>query len=327
MAEKKFDVIHIGEANHDIRVPGVPDDFLTGSGETYLCGRISDGCGGDALNQAICLASLGEHSAFCGRLNSGYPGVRLKELLEEQGVDTSLIVLAEDSIPGEIIVNVMKGGAHRFLVGERKNWGPRFDEIDPEIFGSAKFLAIGSLYVLDSLDRDRGGLETVLRICRREGVTVVADMTYDIHSLGPHFYDQFYEYMDYVVPSKEEAAYVSGETDERKMAAYFLEKGARNVIIKLGSKGSYFCSREKSFYMGAFLVEPVDTTGCGDNFTAGLIHSLLKGLSIEESMRFASAAGALNSLGIGSSSYIRSEQMVLDFIKKTIQINSPKTLA
>ena len=43
------------------------------------------------------------------------------------------------------------------------------------------------------------------------------------------------------------------------------------------------------------------------------------GMTDEACLQFASAAGALNSLGLGASSYIRSEEMVLEFIRKTRQ--------
>ena len=115
MTEKKYDVIHIGEANHDVRLPDVPEEFFSGRFETCLYGRASDGCGGDALNQAICLTSLGDHSAFYGRLRNGYPGTRLKSLLEELGVDTSLTILADDCVTPDIVVHILKDGTHRFL--------------------------------------------------------------------------------------------------------------------------------------------------------------------------------------------------------------------
>ena len=317
MTDRKYDVIHIGESNHDIKVPDVPDAFLTDQSETgtYMCGPISDGCGGDALNQAICLSNLGDHSAYFGRLQNGYPGTRIRELLLEQGVDTSLITMADDCRSTDIIVNVMKGGAHRFLLGKRANWSPRPEEFSYEVVASAKVLAIGSLFAIDHLDD--GGLQEMLGICRREGVTVVADMTHDIASKGPRIYDEVYRLMDYVVPSLEEASFVSGETDEKRIADFFLEKGAGNVIIKMGHRGSYFKNRETSFHTKAYQIDPVDTTGCGDNFTAGFIHCLLKDLPVEECVRFASAAGSLNALGLGASSYIRSEQMVLDFMAST----------
>ena len=101
------------------------------------------------------------------------------------------------------------------------------------------------------------------------------------------------------------------------MAEYFLDRGVGSVVIKLGSRGSFFKNARERFYTDPYSVKPVDTTGCGDNFTAGFIHAYLKGQSMRECMQFASAAGALNSQGLGASSYIRSEQMVLDFMKET----------
>ena len=317
MAEKKYDVIHIGEVNMDITVPDVPEEFFKGDGDTYTCGLITDGVGGDAGNQSICVANLGDRNAFFGRLDCSFAGNRLAGILESQGVDTSLIIRSEDCRTPKIIVNVRKDGSHKFLCGKGGGYGLRREDIVPGTLDQTRVLAIGSLFVLDTLDMD--GLEYALKTCKEAGGVIVADMTYDIRNLGPHFYDDLYRYIDYLVPSWDEAAYVTGGQDEDRMADFFLQKGAANVVIKLGSKGSYFKNQEKCFYTDPFEVTPVDTTGCGDNFTAGFIHAFLKGLSMEECVRFASAAGALNSLGLGASSYIRSEQMVLDFMQNNGQ--------
>ncbi len=315
MQQKKYDVIHIGEVNQDITVPGVPDEFFTGEADAYLCGRIKDGVGGDAGNQSICVANLGDCNAYFGRLEKGHVGDRLAGILEEQGVDTSLVIRDERCMTPRIIVNVFKDGSHRFLCSDAGNYGLLREHIVPGTLDQTRVLAIGSLFVLDTLDAD--ALADALQMCRDAGGVIVADMTADIKGLGPHYYDEIYRYIDYLTPSWDEAFYVTGKKHEQEMAEYFLEKGAGNVIIKLGSKGSYFRNREKSFYMDPFEVTPVDTTGCGDNFTAGFIHAYLKGESEEECLRFASAAGGLNSQGMGASSYIRSEQMVLDFMENT----------
>lgn len=318
MAEKKFDVITIGEANHDIRVPDVPDEFFGGDMESGRVGLTTEGCGGDALNQAICAAALGDHSAFCGRISKTYPGPRLKELLEEAGVDTSLIVFADDCLTSDIVCLILKDGSHRFLSGDRSNWGPRREEIDPRVFASAKALCIGGLFALDSLDRDGAKpLEEIFGICREAGTLIVADMDLDVFHLGPRHYDHLYRYIDYVVPSLVEAAYATGENDERRMADFFLQKGAAHAVIKLGERGCYVRSRDAAYYEDPFDILPVDTTGCGDNFTGGLVHALLKGASMEEGVRFATATAALHATGIGASGVVRSERMVLDFMKNT----------
>ncbi len=49
----------------------------------------------------------------------------------------------------------------------------------------------------------------------------------------------------------------------------------------------------------SFPVTPVDTTGAGDSFNAGFLHSFLRRRPLRESMQFASACGALSTLGPG----------------------------
>lgn len=317
MQQKKYDVIHIGEVNHDFTVPEVPEEFYTGSSETYRCGIITDGVGGDAGNQSVCVANLGDHNAWFGRLDTGLTGERLKGILESQGVDTSLVIRSEKCRTPRIIVNVKEDGSHRFLCGKGEGYGLTGEDIVPGTLDETRILAIGSLFVLDTLGREE--LAAALRLCHSGGGKVVADMSFDIAGIGPKYYDDIYSQIDYLVPSWDEAFYVTGQEQEEKMAEFFLDKGAGNVIIKLGSRGSYFRNREKCFYTDPFVVTPVDTTGCGDNFTAGFIHALLKGQPLEECVRFASAAGAQNALGLGASSYIRSEEMVLDFMARTEQ--------
>ena len=314
--QKKYDVIHIGEANLDITVPDVPDEFFTDDFSTFVCGLITDGCGGDAANQALCVASLGDRNALFGRLDTGMTGQRLCSLMEERGVDTSLIIRDEKCCTPRIIVNVKKDGSHKFLVGKGINYGLHKEDIVPGTLDQTRILAIGSLFVLDTLDRENS-VADALKFCRDAGGEVVADMTYDVRGLGPHFYDDIYPLIDFMVPSWDEAFYVTGLRHEEQMADYFLERGVGNVVIKIGSRGSFFKNAAERFYTDPYSVKPVDTTGCGDNFTAGFIHADLKGQSMRECMQFASAAGALNSQGLGASSYIRSEQMVLDFMKET----------
>jgi len=49
----------------------------------------------------------------------------------------------------------------------------------------------------------------------------------------------------------------------------------------------------------AFPITPVDTTGAGDSFNAGFLHVWLRGRSIEEALRFATACGALSTRAMG----------------------------
>jgi len=67
-------------------------------------------------------------------------------------------------------------------------------------------------------------------------------------------------------------------------------------------------------------IEPVDTTGAGDSFDAGFIYYFLcKEMSLEDSLRFANAMGALSCFYIGGAGGKITEEDVLKFLhEKTI---------
>lgn len=58
-------------------------------------------------------------------------------------------------------------------------------------------------------------------------------------------------------------------------------------------------TRTGEYSMGVYPVEVVDATGAGDSFDAAFICGLLEGRSIEDTMKMASAAGALNTAAFG----------------------------
>lgn len=108
-------------------------------------------------------------------------------------------------------------------------------------------------------------------------------------------------YIDYFVPSIEEAEQMSGRSDPADVAAFFKERGVRNCILTLGGKG-VFVSPEHgaSFHLPAFDIAVSDTTGCGDSFTAGVIVGINKGWDLQQTCRFASAVAAQVAMALGS---------------------------
>jgi len=64
----------------------------------------------------------------------------------------------------------------------------------------------------------------------------------------------------------------------------------------------------------AIEVEVVDTTGCGDGFTAGLLAGLLAGAAPVDAAWLGIACGALVATGLGSDAGIENFGQVLDFL-------------
>src|SRR6185312_2827129 len=108
-------------------------------------------------------------------------------------------------------------------------------------------------------------------------------------------------YIDYFVPSIDEASEMAHEKDPAKVAAYFQGKGVRNCILTLGGDGVYVAPHDgEAFHLPAFDINVMDTTGCGDSFTAGIIVGIVKGWDLKQSARFASAVAARVATGLGS---------------------------
>ena len=315
--EKQFDVIVVGQVVQDILVTDVPEDVLTRESNTYLAGMIKPVHGGDGANESATLGKLGDHVAFLGCLGTDATGENLKRSLEEMHVDTSLAVRPENCRNIKTIVVIKTNAKHNYICAEGENFLLKKSDIDMSVFAKTRAVTAGSLFDLGELDLD--GIGDIFREARKHGALTFADMNFDMKKRGPRAFDYLYPDVDYLMPSFEEAEYVTGKKTPEEMAEFFLNLGAHHVIIKLGEKGSFFCDANERFYTDPFDVEPVNTTGCGDNFVAGFVHSLLQGKTHREAALFANAIGALNSQGIGASLYVQSEAHVLDFMSKTKQ--------
>jgi sugar/nucleoside kinase (ribokinase family) len=90
--------------------------------------------------------------------------------------------------------------------------------------------------------------------------------------------------------------------------------GAKIVVVTLDEKGVVAYDGNKIYRQKGFRVKAIDSTGCGDSFTAGFLHYILKGKSVSEALKFGNASAALEIQDIGPKSF--SEKEVLSFISK-----------
>jgi sugar/nucleoside kinase (ribokinase family) len=125
-------------------------------------------------------------------------------------------------------------------------------------------------------------------------------------------------YLDYFMPNLEEAGMITGLTDPQKMCQYFLDAGAKNVVLKMGERGSLILSASgERVRIPAFNVKLVDTTGCGDAWSAGFIAGLSLEMSVAKAAELGSACGSLVASGLGSDAGIIDLDSTLAFIEST----------
>lgn len=312
MGIKDIDVICIGFAAQDIVLLGIPEDALQRDSVTARKTVIASG--GDANNQAVVLGRLGSRTALMVKLGMDAMSDSIYRELEGEPVDLSLIQRSAE-VQNLLAVCVCRDNGQRsFLLERGRNYHWSQEEISDDVLDRARAISLGSLFHLGKLDT--GGAEILFKRAKERGLITFADMTADIEQIGPEAVRGVYPYTDFLMPSLAEAIYITGENEPERIADYFLTSGVQNIVIKLGEKGCYFKNQKEEFYMDAFPVSAVDTTGCGDNFAAGLIHQILKGESMKAAAQFACAVGAVNALQAGAHHAVTDETQIKGFIQE-----------
>ncbi len=95
------------------------------------------------------------------------------------------------------------------------------------------------------------------------------------------------------VGNVEECALATGETNPVAAAKALLDAGVELAIVKQGPLGALAMTREESVMVPAMRVDTVNGLGAGDAFGGAVCHGLLQNWPLEQTLRFAGAAGAL----------------------------------
>jgi sugar/nucleoside kinase (ribokinase family) len=106
---------------------------------------------------------------------------------------------------------------------------------------------------------------------------------------------------DYLIVPKGFATWASGASDPRDACAFLARTARLATVVTAGAEGCYVSTKITPAvrYFPAFKVEAFDTNGCGDTFHGAFALAVARGLSVEEAIRFASAAGALKAMAGG----------------------------
>ncbi|GAA1737647.1 5-dehydro-2-deoxygluconokinase [Aeromicrobium alkaliterrae] len=95
------------------------------------------------------------------------------------------------------------------------------------------------------------------------------------------------------VGNREECEVAVGETEPQKAAAALRAAGVGTAIVKQGPAGVLGVRGDESVVVPPVPVEVVNGLGAGDAFGGSLVHGLLSGWSLQRTLEFANAAGAV----------------------------------
>lgn len=82
-----------------------------------------------------------------------------------------------------------------------------------------------------------------------------------------------------------------------------LEEGAQNLIVSMGKEGSILITKDSIYRGNAPDGKLISSVGAGDSMVAGIVYGINKGLSIEESYKYAIASGSATACSEGLTSF------------------------
>ena len=101
------------------------------------------------------------------------------------------------------------------------------------------------------------------------------------------------EHVTVAVGNREECEIAVGETDPDRAADALLERGISLAVVKQGPAGVLAKTRDERVEVAPFEIEVVNGLGAGDAFGGALCHGLLAGWTLQRTMTWANAAGAI----------------------------------
>ncbi|MBR3934279.1 MAG: carbohydrate kinase family protein [Clostridia bacterium] len=272
--------------------------------------------GGNAMTASINLKKLGVESSIVGMVGDDMFGDFLKKRLVEANVDTRGLKQSSQTQTSASVLMIDKTGERSFFHCVGTNAAFSIDDIDFDIIKECDIVFVTGTFLLTHFD----GIETMefLKKCKEMGKTTLLDVCWDSKGEWGKLLDMSMPYIDFLMPSIDEAVCIAGKEDPDDIADVFVSKGAKNVIIKLGSKGSYLrCENQtKGTVYNSFKVNNVvDTTGAGDSFCSGFIAALSMDKPLDECMIFANAVGAMSVMEKGATNGTKSYEETMEFIK------------
>ncbi|MDH4276865.1 MAG: adenosine kinase [Acidimicrobiia bacterium] len=306
MVEVQFDVVGVGNAIVDI-IARSSEEFVVEQGLTkgsmllidedradQLYGLVDpevEASGGSAANTVAGVASFGGRAAFIGKVDHDDLGATFGDDMRALGVDFSIPPASEGPATARCIILVTPD-AQRTLntyLGVSVMLEPA--DVNPEVVSAGRILFCeGYLWDVESAKQAiRKAMEIAADAGRLVSLTLSDSFCIDRHHreflalvTGP---------VDVLFANRAELTRLYECDFDAAVSRLAGEVGL--AFVTMGADGSLILSEGEVIEIAAERLGPVvDTTGAGDQYAAGALYGLSRGLPLAQTGRLASLAAA-----------------------------------
>ncbi|MDO4322351.1 MAG: carbohydrate kinase family protein [Lachnospiraceae bacterium] len=310
-------ILSVGMAFCDIPLRPCPANIM--ELDNYMIDTVEAHTGGDALTVAVVLAKMGENVSLLVKVGDDGNGRFVLNELVKNRVNCDRMMVEKDYSTATSYQLIEEDGQRHFLVDCRINSLLKNADVPEDAIAGADLVFFGSALALAGMDDAE--IAALFRRTHEHGRLTAMDASVAVKDNAECKMDLLREtlqYTDIFIPSYEEASYLAQKTDIQDIMEAFSSFPLKVFGIKLGGDGCILTEDFKNYvrlkpYPG---VQVVDTTGAGDCFMGGFLCAYLKGWTLEECGKFATAVAAFGISAVGPSTAVPDFDTVVQFMKE-----------
>jgi ribokinase len=281
-------------------------------GETLTGASFASFPGGKGANQAYASARLGTPVSMIGKVGNDSFGAELRANLESVGVDTTAIE-NESTSTGIAQIITAENGENVIVVipGANALVSPVYVEKHLDVVRNASI-------VLTQLETPLETVEYLASVTRKEGIPLVLDP-----APARPLPESLLQRVDWLTPNESETCSLLGlksqdvpEEELQEVAENLLQRGSRNVLLKLGHRGCFLALTDgRRIHIPAYSVRAIDSTAAGDAFNGAFASAILEGHDPVRAASWASAVAAISVTRRGAQPSMPTNAEVQEFLR------------
>ncbi len=284
-------VLCVGHAAYDITLP--VDKFLEENKKVRITEQVECG-GGASANAAYLLAKWGMDVSFAGIIGDDLYGSKIESEFLSIGCDTTYLKKSKsfDTTVSYIIAN-SSNGSRTIIVKRSKNLDEYFKTDEDNLVDEMK----SDIILVDGEE-----LELSKKVLKnnKNAISIL-----DAGNLKPSIVELGH-LVTYLVCSLDFANEYTGNVinlkDARSIIPIYeklVQDFKTNVVITLGSAGSFTQINNKYVLIPSLKVKAIDSTAAGDIFHGAFTYFIANGYNLIDTIRLANITGALSVTKLG----------------------------
>jgi len=285
--------------------------------------------GGAPANVAVGVARLGCRAGFMGQVGDDEFGHFLAATLRGYNVDVAALRFSTQARTALAFVSLRADGERDFMFYRHPSadmlW--QAEQGDGEYAAQTRIFHYGSISLIG--EPSRATTLSALTRAKHNG----ALLSYDPNLRLPLWPSPAaarrgildgWRHAQVIKVSEEELFFISQQQTLVNAAQSLWHDALRLLVVTQGGHGCTYFTRDTSGHSPGFAVKPVDTTGAGDGFVAGMLVGLLSAnprweatglVGIEAALRLGNAVGGLATTHVGAVTSLPTMQEAQAFLQ------------